>query len=116
MITQFMDMHSGGGTKERPYEYIYIEAPRQEAISVFYARFGHNPERVSCTCCGDDYSIEEFDTLEEATEYERKGYKGTGKTTVSEYLQQDDILFIPAEVIDEGSRHRHVPQEGFVWL
>ena len=27
MWTRFMDMHSGGGMKEPPYEYIFIEAP-----------------------------------------------------------------------------------------
>lgn len=63
MWTEFMDMHSGGGTKEEPYEYIFIEAPREEAIIIFYNRFGHNPERVTCTCCGDDYSITEYETL-----------------------------------------------------
>ena len=71
MWTQFMDMHSGGGTKEPPYQYIYIEAPEEEAKIIFYNRFGHNPERVTCTCCGDDYSITESDTLERATAYER---------------------------------------------
>lgn len=69
--TRFMDMHSGGGTKEPPYEYIYIEAPENEAKVIFYNRFGHNPERVSCTCCGDDYSISEEKSLEQATAYER---------------------------------------------
>lgn len=66
-----MDMHSGGGTKEEPFEYIYIEAPQKEAEVVFYNRFGHNPNRVSCTCCGEDYSISESDSIEQATAYER---------------------------------------------
>lgn len=70
-FTRFMDMHSGGGTKEPPYQYIYIEAPEDEACRIFYGRFGHNPERVTCTCCGEDYSISEVGTLEEATAYER---------------------------------------------
>lgn len=69
--TQFWDMHSGGGTKEPPYEKIYIEAPKDEAISIFYARFGHNPERVSCTCCGDDYAIDEGTDLAQMTAYHR---------------------------------------------
>ena len=69
--TRFMDMHSGGGLKEEPYEYVYIEAPEDEAKVIFYNRFGHNPNRVSCTCCGSDYSITESDSLEEATAYNR---------------------------------------------
>ena len=69
--TRFMDMHSGGGTKEPPYEHIYIEAPEPIASIVFYNRFGHSPDRVSCTCCGEDYSVDESETLQEASAYER---------------------------------------------
>ena len=70
MWTQFMDMHSGGGQK-LDWSYIYIEAPEKEARAIFYNRFGRNPERVTCTCCGDDYSITESETLQEASAYER---------------------------------------------
>ena len=69
--TRFMDMHSGGGTKEPPYQYILIEAPEEEAKVIFYNRFRHNPERVTCTCCGDDYSIGEHATLDDATGFDR---------------------------------------------
>lgn len=71
MWTRFMDMHSGGGCKEPPYDKILIEAPEDEARRVFYAKFGHNPERVTCTCCGEDYSITESPTLSDATAYDR---------------------------------------------
>ena len=69
--TRFFDMHSGGRTKLPPYEYIYIEAPKKEAISVFYSRFKRNPNNVTCHCCGEDYSIREADGLDQATAYER---------------------------------------------
>lgn len=71
MWTRFMDMHSGGSTKEPPYEYIYIEAPEDEARVIFYNRFGHNPGRVTCTCCGEDYSVGSADDLAQATAFER---------------------------------------------
>lgn len=71
MWTLFWDMHSGGGAKEKNYDKIYIEAPEDEAIVVFYNMFGHNPNRVSCTCCGEDYSISESETLEQASAYHR---------------------------------------------
>ena len=80
--TIFWDMHSGGGTKEEPYDEIYIETPEDEAKIIFYNRFGHNPERVSCTCCGDDYSIDESESLEQASGYHRRCkyvYKKDGK-------------------------------------
>ena len=68
--TRFMDMHSGGGLKEA-VQYIYIEAPQSEAEVIFYNRFGHNPYRVSCTCCGDDYSVSEDESLEKITAFDR---------------------------------------------
>lgn len=68
--TRFMDMCSGGSHKE-DFSYALIEAPREEAKIIFFQRFGHNPERVTCTCCGDDYVIDESETLAEATAYDR---------------------------------------------
>lgn len=70
MWTLFWDMHSGGGSKE-DWEKIYIEAPEKEASIIFYNRFGHSPDRVTCTCCGEDYSTSEGKTLEEASAYHR---------------------------------------------
>jgi len=70
MWTRFMDMHSGGSAKER-WSYIYIEAPEDEARLIFYNRFGHNPERVTCTCCGNDYSISSDGSLKQLTGYDR---------------------------------------------
>ena len=75
--TRFMDMHSGGGAKEQrddtDIEYIYIEASPNEAKLIFYNRFGHSPDRITCTCCGEDYSVSDQPdrTLAEATGYER---------------------------------------------
>lgn len=69
--TRFHDMHSGGGLKEEPYARIYIEAPEDEARVIFYNRFGHSPDRVSCTGCGEDYSLTEADSLEQATAFAR---------------------------------------------
>jgi hypothetical protein len=67
--TRFMDMHSGGGEKNG-YAYILIEAPQAEAEVIFYNRFDSNPNRVTCTCCGEDYSIGDG-TLQSVTGYDR---------------------------------------------
>jgi hypothetical protein len=125
-------MHSGGGTKEEPYEKIYIEAPEDEAKVIFYNRFGHSPERVSCTCCGEDYSISESSSLEEITGYHRgcafdkkenqyidqpstepfrKPYK-----TLKEYKKEDYVLVISNEEIKEDEREGELPEEGYVWI
>lgn len=93
MWTQFWDMHSGGGTKEAPYDKIYIEAPEDQAKVIFYNKFGHNPERVTCTCCGEDYSISEHKTLEQATAFHRncaygkKGYIEKQKEDLRKYVR-----------------------------
>lgn len=130
--TQFLDMHSGGPQKE-DWARIYIEAPETEAKVIFYNRFGHNPERVSCTCCGDDYSISEEPTLAEATAYhrgcaydneakayvevEKSGYKEYGRLlTVQEYVEQPEVLVIRADEIKDEERRGDVPAEGYVWV
>ncbi len=143
MWTRFMDMHSGGGTKEPPYEYIYIEASEKDAETIFYNRFGHNPNRVTCTCCGNDYSISEGESLKEITAYERNcEYKNgtyveetakskleiraTCKTkesdkwglyvSLDEYAQQKDVLVIYDKDIKQEERIGEIPEQGYVWV
>lgn len=121
MFTKFMDMHSGGGLKEK-YAYIYIEASSNEAEVIFYNRFGHSPNRVTCTCCGEDYSVSESKTLCEATAYERgcswtkKTYKNDG-VPLKQYLSQNKktVLVIYKKDILDSERKGEVPVEGYVW-
>jgi hypothetical protein len=119
MFTRFMDMHSGGGTKEPPYEYIYIEAPEAEAKVIFYNRFGHNPERVTCTCCGEDYSIDSYETLEDATAYDCRppwGAVDCRAVSLEDYLARKDVLVIRASEITDADREGSVPAQGYVWV
>lgn len=129
MWTQFWDMHSGGGQK-LDWARIYIEADQQEAISVFYSRFGRNPDRVTCTCCGPDYSISTSETLEQVSGYHRncktkdnkyieevaddfrsrKGYM-----TVEQYSALPEVKIIRASEIKDDERKHDVPEEGYVW-
>ena len=95
MWTHFWNMHSGGSLKEK-FAHIYIEAPKEEAIVIFYNRFGHNPERVTCTCCGSDYSISEEELIEQLTAYER------GCDYVYFRPNGDECLQDEAWVIGEG--------------
>lgn len=123
--THFWDMNSGGGRKH-DVAHIYIEAPEAEAIAVFYARYGHNPERVSCTCCGQDYAIDEYDSLEEATEYQRakRDYDFDGErwdymektVPLEEYIASREAWFIRAEAITADERSTKVPRQGYVWV
>ncbi len=141
--TLFWDMHSGGGTKEDPFDKIYIEAPEAEATVIFYNRFGHSPSRVSCTCCGEDYSVSESETLEESSAYHRdlrlavsgknskylepgedapKGWKVDDRwssykvpKTMDEYRAEKTVLIIPADEILPHERVGTVPEQGYVW-
>ena len=127
MWTKFMDTHSGGDKKEN-WENIYIEAPKEEAKVIFYNRFGHNPDRVTCTCCGPDYSIYEEETLAEVTAFERGCDEKEGKyveekskwskklLTLAEYKEKEDVLFINEEDIKPEERTGSVPIQGYVWI
>jgi hypothetical protein len=129
MWTQFWDMHSGGRLKEK-WHFIYIEAPQDEAEIIFYNRFGHNPSRVTCTCCGEDYSISEEKTLEQITGFHRgcaydkngyiekakNNYEGDRYQTLEEFVKRDDVLVIYAIEIKDKERVGSVPQQGYVWM
>jgi len=91
MWTKFWDMHSGGRQKEK-WSKIYIEADSQEEAEViFYNRFGHSPNRVTCTCCGEDYSVSSEKDLKQITGFERgcrNIYKRiNGKYTNEKYIE-----------------------------
>lgn len=91
--THFMDMHSGGDCKLDPYEHIYIEAYEEQAVMIFEAEFKRDPNNVTCDCCGEDYSISEYSSVERATEYQRKPY-GKPEIQLEKYMEQDDVLFL----------------------
>ena len=129
MWTRFMDMHSGGRRK-LSHEIILIEAPEAEAELIFQNRFGRNPHRVTCTCCGSDYSIDESPTLEQATAYDRNcAWEGDGYVeranprrsyagpymTVDEYVASGVAMLIRADEIKPEERHGSLRIEGYVW-
>lgn len=70
MITRFFDM-SGGGTEKEDWAIITVNLPEEEAIKWFEDKFDHHPYEVTCDCCGQDYWISEYETLEEAIKNNR---------------------------------------------
>lgn len=131
--TRFSDMHSGGGCKEKPFEEIYIEAPKDEAVIIFYNRFGHNPNRVSCTCCGEDYWISEEEDLAQLSAHDRScRYDDKNGKYVEEYHNKGwgqfisfeewfvnsadyHALIINSDEITPEQRVGTVPTQGYVW-
>jgi len=129
MWTRFMDMHFGGRQKEK-WHYIYIEAPQEEAELIFYNRFGHNPNKVTCPCCGEDYSISEEEELTQITAYDRgcsfvkDKYIEELRTvswaqkyqTLEQYITSLDVLIIYASDIKPEEKVGELPQQGYVWV
>ena len=118
--TLFWDMHGGGSTKVPPFDKIYIEAIKREATSVFYGRFGFDPNRTSCSCCGPDYSISEYNSFKKASSYQRNDvdsdWPSFGKIqSVYIYKKRDDVKVIPAKEIVDTERSYVIPESGWVW-
>lgn len=118
-------MHSGGGTKEAPYEIIYIEADEEQAKVIFYNRFKHNPERVTCTCCGGDYSISSEESLEQLTAFHRElkynretrlYFETDSSTSMEDYKARKDTLFISKDEILDSERIGRAPKQGYIWV
>ena len=122
-------MHSGGGQKLK-WGRIYIEAPESEARVIFQNRFDRNPERVTCTCCGEDYSITESISLAQSTGYargcdyddtthlciERPGKYSSGYQTLAEYEKDDSVHIVRKEDILPSERKGALVREGYVWV
>lgn len=71
--TVFSDMCSGG-SRQHDFDYGWIEGDEATATKRFIERYG-DPAHVTCTCCGQDYSVTEFDSLEELLQYYPKAIK-----------------------------------------
>lgn len=101
--TSFMDMHSGGGQKLE-WTHIWIEAPQEEAAVIFQNRFGRNPSRVTCTCCGEDYSIDESPNLRLATAFERgcRALETPRDPETGRYKEPDDPAFHEHYYLEKG--------------
>lgn len=130
MWTQFWDMHSGGSQKLE-WTKIYIEADEDEAKIIFYNMFGRNPNRITCTCCGDDYSISSDESLAQLTGYHRncayKGHKYIEKPNrtynknaqlikLKDYVMRDDVMVVYKSAIEDAHRIGTVPEQGYVWV
>lgn len=75
MFFRFFDMASGGRDKTK-YETIIIEADNeQQAAQVFESKLEIDPYNTTCDCCGPDFSISSYETLDLAQQYDRESSK-----------------------------------------
>lgn len=65
--TLFSDLYSGG-SRSSNFDYGYILAEEQSAVEQFSETYG-DPYTIGCPCCGSNYSVIEFDSLEELLSY-----------------------------------------------
>jgi len=108
--TRLSDAHTMG-YKKTPYENIYIETTKKIAEDIYEERFGKSVWSLWCECCGHGYTIYEYDSLEQATAYDRNckfdfdrwleepkylgsRYRDDQYKTVEDYALQPDVLII----------------------
>lgn len=94
--TLFWDMSSGGTQKEK-WNLILIELPEASAVEYFERHFGHDPYDVACECCGQNYSVRDYETLEQAVDFHLNG------RTLSEFLASGEVLVINTDEIAKQS-------------
>ena len=108
--TEFDDDHSGGGTKVDDFELIYIEEKEEVARVIFFNRFGRNPDKVTSTCCGSDYSVSEEEELNDFFHFSEYGQTWHGRK------EESEVLIIPSSEIKDEERVGEVPEQGYVWV
>jgi hypothetical protein len=105
--TSFMDITPDEFVREF-YEMVYIEAPKSEALVVFYNRFGYNEYKTSVVF---------EDSLEQLTGFHRKCtwdeknvcYDTNTGISISEYEKQPDVLMIRADEINDEEKIGDLP-------
>ncbi len=75
---------------------IFMEVKTQSPEEAFKEFFGFSPGGISCECCGQDYSIIEYENLEEATEFDRRrNLEPNGeKQSVHSFLKLPGVRFV----------------------
>ena len=105
VTTLFSDMHSGGGQKTR-FDKIFVELPEEAAREWFVKEFHRDPDNVTCTCCGPDFSVTVSKDLRQATAYHRNCESVSVKDGGGHYIEE------PQEFA--GRVREHVPLEEYV--
>jgi len=65
MVFSFSDTFSGGFRKSDFEYYLVVAESESAAITKFKEVTGCDPEEVTCQCCGSDFWICEYPSIEE---------------------------------------------------
>lgn len=110
--TLFADAYADGKLKFKAFEWIIVEGKEEDALSLFMDITNVDPKKVTCTCCGQHYSIREFDSVFQATAFERgccydmtlecyveeiSDFPIIHYTTVEDFIDRDNVLIIFAD-------------------
>jgi hypothetical protein len=93
---------SSGGSQKTLYKHIFIEASETQAAAEFIRRFDQYPDDVACGCCGENFAVHEYDSIEAATRYHRTasmGLYGRPELSVEEFCALEDVLYVPTDQI-----------------
>lgn len=110
--TIFEDAYADGKLKFKDYEWIIVEGSEETALPLFMKMTKVDPKRVTCTCCGQHFSIREYDSVFQATGFQRscqydkelKSYVEQEDDfviahykTLETFLEEDNVLIIFAD-------------------
>jgi len=110
--TLFADAYADGKLKFKSFEWIIVEGKEKDALALFMDITNVDPKKVTCTCCGQHYSIREHDSVFQATAFERgcrfdktlecfveevSDFPIIHYTNVEDFIERDNVLIIFAD-------------------
>lgn len=118
--TLFKDMYADGYFQHKGIEFYLVEAREKDAIGMFMDETKCDPTRTTCKCCGQHFSILEYDSVFQATGSERncrydkeldlfieeQDVSGSllKYKSLKEFLSQQNVLII----FKDGSTDKHI--------
>lgn len=109
-------------TQKLPFKALFIEASEDVANRYFMARYGRTLYHSTHGCCGQDYVIQTYATLEAATLGLRSHFNfttfgvDTVVTPLLEWLENlpTDVDVIYSEMVDQAAGPRLIPHS-YIW-
>jgi len=94
---------------ERSNDFLRLEDQVGNIQNNYCAKCTRNPNRVTCTCCGEDYSVSEHENLEQATAYERECRSAWFDKHGKEIPQEE--AWVPGKGCVDGAYGKYVEEQ-----